>query len=178
MKRWPNRLVALRIHEMQTEPEASGPIRNRDMNDPRTRACWKTVASLGLAIQMHFVPAQAANIRKISSGVPDAKVILDHMGRPGQGTAREYEDVLRLADLPQTIMKFSGWEYYRGDLPRLTRRIYDAFGPDRLVWGTLGNSMDAYRRNTKRFEELLAFAPEAARAKIRGANAERLFFSS
>ncbi len=176
MKRWPNRLVALRIHEMQPTPESTGPIRNRDMNDPRMRDCWKAVTATGLAIQMHFVPAQARNIRRLAAEMRQTRVILDHMGRPGQGTPEEYEDVLRLADLPEIILKFSGWEYYKGDLPKLTRRIYAAFGAERMIWGTVGNKLEEYRRNSAKFDELLAFAPEPARAKIRGGNARRLFF--
>jgi predicted TIM-barrel fold metal-dependent hydrolase len=177
MKQWPNRLLALRIHEMKITTESSGPIRNRDMHDPRMRECWKAVTDMGLAVQMHFVPAQARNIHKLASDMRRTRVILDHMGRPGQGTAEEYEDVLRLADLPEVILKFSGWEYYKGDLGKLTRRIYGSFGPERMIWGTLGNTLDEYRRNSAQFEALLAFAPADARQKIQGGNAQRLFFS-
>src|SRR6516164_2630202 len=34
-ERWPKRIVALRIHEMSITPETGGPIRNRDLKDPR-----------------------------------------------------------------------------------------------------------------------------------------------
>jgi predicted TIM-barrel fold metal-dependent hydrolase len=176
-ERWPKRIVALRIHEMSMTPEAGGPIRNRDMKDPRMLACWQTVTSLGMAVQMHFIPGQAPNIRSLATRFPETTVILDHMGRPGQGTEKEYEEVLRLAELPQVILKYSSWESYKGDLNRLTKRIYDAFGPKRMIWGTLGNTLEEYRKQSARFGELLAFAPEADRARIRGGNAERMFFS-
>jgi hypothetical protein len=65
---------------------------------------------------------------------------------------------------------------YKGDLNRLTRRIYDAFGPDRVIWGMLGNTLADYRKQSLRFDELLAFASESERAKIRGEDAQRLFF--
>jgi hypothetical protein len=45
-----------------------------------------------------------------------------------------------------------------------------------MIWGTLGNSLADYRKQAARLEELLAFAPEADRARIRGGNAQRLFF--
>jgi len=41
----------------------------------------------------------------------------------------------------------------------------------------LGGTPAEYRQQTARFEELLAFASEAGRAKIRGDNAQRLFFN-
>src|SRR3954471_10646614 len=174
--KWPNRIVALRIHAVSKTPESSGPIRNRDLKDPRMAACWKAVASLGMAAQMHFIPAQAPNIRALAEQFPDTMVILDHMGRPGQGTAAEYEEVLQLAKLPRVVLKYSNWAEYKGDLAALTRRLYDTFGPRRMVWGTMGNTIEEFRKQSARFEELLAFAPAADRALIRGGNAERLFF--
>ena len=124
---------------------------------------------------MHLIPGQASRIGVLAERFPGI-VILDHMGRPGQGTPAEYAEVLKLAKLPRVILKFSGWDYYKGDLKELTRRIYDAFGPDRMVWGTLGNTVADYQKASARFDELLAFATAADRAKIRGANAVRLFF--
>ena len=176
MERWPKRIVAMRIHEVRMTPESSGPIKNRDMNDPRMPACWKTLASMGVGIQMHFIPGQARNIHALAAKFPDTTVILDHMGRPNDGTEDEYRDVLKLAQLPRVIMKFSGWAMYKGDLQRLTRQVYDAFGPERMIWGGLGSTLQDYRKQSARFDELLAFAPEADRAKIRGGNAQRLFF--
>jgi predicted TIM-barrel fold metal-dependent hydrolase len=176
-ERWPKRIVALRIHEMSTTFEAVGPIRNRDTKAPAMLACWRAVTSMGLAVQMHFIPAQAPNIRALAAGFPDTTVILDHMGRPGQGTDKEYEEVLKLAEVPRVILKYSSWGEYHGDLGRLTRRLYDSFGPQRIIWGTLGNTPEEYRRNAARFEDLLAFASESDRASIRGGNAQRLFFN-
>jgi L-fuconolactonase len=177
LERWPRRIVALRIHEMSMTPETGGPIRNRDMKDPRMLACWQAIASMGLAVQMHFIPGQAPNIRALAARFPETTVILDHMGRPGQGTEEEYRQVLKMAELPKVVLKYSSWSEYKGDLGQLTRRIYDTFGPDRMIWGTLGNTPAEYRRQATRFEELLAFAPGADRLKIKGANAQRLFFS-
>ena len=176
VERWPKRIVALRIHEMSMTFEATGPIRNRDMKDPRMLACWKAVASMGMAVQMHFIPGQAPNIRALAAKFPETVVILDHMGRPGQGTEKEYEEVLKLAELPRVILKYSSWSEYKGDLSLLTKRLCDAFGPQRIIWGTLGSTPAEYRKQAARFDELLAFAPEAARASIRGGNAQRLFF--
>jgi predicted TIM-barrel fold metal-dependent hydrolase len=177
VERWPKRIVAMRIHEMSKTPETGSAIRNRDMQDPRMLACWRAIAGLGLAVQMHFIPAQAPAIASVASKFPDTIVILDHMGRPGQGTPAEYGEVLKLAKLPRVILKYSNWSGYSGDLQELTRRIYDAFGPDRMVWGMLGTTEAEYRKQSARFEELLAFAPPADRARIRGGNAQRLFYS-
>jgi predicted TIM-barrel fold metal-dependent hydrolase len=162
---------------MSKTPENSGPIRNRDLRDPRMAACWKALTALGLAVQMHFIPAQAPNIRALAERFPDTTVILDHMGRPASGTPEEYDEVLRLAKLPKVILKYSSWGDYKGDLGALTRRLYDTFGPRRIIWGTMGNTPEDFRKNAARFEEQLSFASDADRAAIRGGNVQRLFFS-
>jgi len=177
MDKWPKRIIAMRIHETSMTPENSGPIRNRDMKDPRMLACWEALSSLGMGVQMHFIPGQAPNIRALASKFPNTTVILDHMGRPGQGTEKEYEEVLKLSELPRVILKYSNWVDYKGDLKQLTQRIYHAFGPQRMIWGTLGNTLADYHKQAARFEELLSFASAADRARIRGGNAQRLFFS-
>ena len=85
--------------------------------------------------------------------------------------------MLKLAELLRVILKYSNWGEYKRDLSRLTQRLYDAFGPERIIGGMLGDTPAEYRKQTARFEELLAFASEAGRTRIRGGNAQRLFFN-
>jgi hypothetical protein len=40
----------------------------------------------------------------------------------------------------------------------------------------LGNKPEDYKKQAARFDELLVFASEADRARIRGGNTQRLFF--
>lgn len=175
--RWPKRIIAMRIHAVSPTPENTGPIRNRDLADPRMAACWRALAAAGMAVQLHFIPVQAAKIGALAAKFPETTVILDHMGRPASGTEAEYKDVLALAKQPKVILKYSGWTQYKGDLAALTRRLFDTFGPQRMIWGGVGNTPDEFRKNSARFEELLSFASAADRAAIRGGNARRLFFS-
>jgi predicted TIM-barrel fold metal-dependent hydrolase len=177
LDRWPKRIIAMRIHAVSKTVEASGPIRNRDLQDPAMLSCWKALAATGVGIQMHFIPAQARNIYSVAAKVPETTIILDHMGRPGDGTPEEYRDVLKLAELPRVVMKYSNFDAYKGNLGELARRIHGAFGPDRMIWGVLGNTVEEYRKTWARFDESLAFLDEGSRAKIRGGNAQRLFFA-
>jgi len=41
-------------------------------------------------------------------------------------------------------------------MSQLTKRLYDTFGPDRMIWGMLGNTPADYQKQAARFEELLA----------------------
>ncbi len=184
VRKHPGRIVALRVHETQDAklpPTTAGPIRDRDLNSPAMLAAWSKAHDLGLAIQMHFIPAYAPLIRALAGQLRALPVLLDHLGRAAQGTPAQYEDVLRLADLPRVFMKFSGVSYSSSqkspfrDVQPLVRRIYQAFGPGRILWGGLGMDMTQFRRQVDVFEQMFAFASEAARARIRGLNAVGLF---
>ncbi|MGQ9634822.1 MAG: amidohydrolase family protein [Bryobacteraceae bacterium] len=178
------RIIALRIHETEDPkrgPTTSGAIRDRDMKSPQMLAVWKKAHSLGLAIQMHLIPYYAPHLRALASQLRQMPVLLDHLARAGQGSAAEYEEVLRLSELPRVYMKFSGVSYsskagypYR-DVQPLVKRVFQAFGADRILWGGLGMSRQEFERQTAMFEEMFAFATEADRAKIRGLNAMKLF---
>jgi predicted TIM-barrel fold metal-dependent hydrolase len=66
-------------------------------------------------------------------------------------------------------------EFPHKDLQALSRRVFEAFGPDRMMWGTFGGNMAAYERNVALFDHLLAFASESDRAKVRGLTALKVF---
>jgi len=187
-KKLPGRIVALRIHENQDPkkpPTTSGAIRDRDLRSTAMLTSWRKAHSLGLAIQMHFIPCYAPQIRVLASELREMPVILDHLGRYGEGTRAEYEEVLRLAELPHVYMKFSAVRYsstgdypYR-DVKPLVRRLFQVFGADRIIWGGLGMDMTEFDRQAALLDEMFDFAGESDRAKIRGLNAARLFgFSS
>jgi predicted TIM-barrel fold metal-dependent hydrolase len=184
VKRLPGRIVALRIHENQNPnkpPTTSGAIRDRDMRSPATLAAWRKAHSLGLAIQMHFVPCYAPQIRVLASELQEMPVILDHLGRYGEGTPAEFEEVLKLAELPRVYMKYSAVRYSsKQDYPHrdarpFVRRLFQAFGAERIIWGGLGMDMTEFDKQAALLDEMFDFAGETERAKIRGLNATRLF---
>jgi len=184
VKRNPGRIVALRIHVNRKPgepPTTSGAIRDRDLRAPAMKAAWRKARELGLAVQMHFIPCHAPDIDALAGEFSDMPVILDHLARSGQGTPAEYERALKMARLPRVWMKFSGVVYSSRqppphlDVKPLVRRTFDAFGPDRMIWGGLGKDMEEFRQRLAMFDELLSFASEGDRGKIRGENAVKLF---
>ncbi len=184
VKKHPGRIVALRVHQMHErgeKPWTSGPIKNRNLADPRMKQTWQKAGQLGLAIQIHFKPWYAPGIGRLARELPDVTVVLDHLGRAGMGTPADYDGVLRLAKLPNTVMKFSGYRYsskqdhpYRDAKPTV-RKAFDAFGPDRMIWGGLGKSMDDFDKAVEVFELMFDYATDADRVKIRGQTAKLLY---
>lgn len=184
VKKHPGRIVALRIHEVRARnapPSGSGAIKERDLASPAMETTWRKVSDLGIAIQMHFMPYFAPQIGALARKFPNTPVILDHLGRGGQGTPADYDEVLKLAKLPRVYMKYSGVEYSSkgkypfADVQPLVRRAFDAFGPDRMIWGGLGASMQEFDKQVQLFDSMFHYAKESDRAKIRGGNAMKLY---
>jgi predicted TIM-barrel fold metal-dependent hydrolase len=93
-------VVAVRIHAYA--PDRLPPFGRRELRD-----LWVRAADLGIAVQLHFEPRYAAGFEPYVKEFSNTKVLIDHLGRPLQGTPREYETVLGLARYENTIMKLS-----------------------------------------------------------------------
>jgi predicted TIM-barrel fold metal-dependent hydrolase len=63
----------------------------------------------------------------------------------------------------------------RPNAARIVRMVYDAFGPDRLMWAGYGGNLQEFDKRLKALEEMFSFASEEDRQKIRGLNAMKLF---
>jgi predicted TIM-barrel fold metal-dependent hydrolase len=184
VQRNPKRIVAMRIHEMRERgapPTNTGAIKDRDLADPRMKETWKKARQLNLAMQMHFTPWFAPAIGRLASEFEDVPVILDHLGRVGMGTPADYEEVLKLAKLPRAYIKFSGWRYsskqqypYRDAKPTV-QKAYEAFGPNRILWGGLGHNSKEFAAAIEVFDLMFDYASEKEKANIRGLNAMKLF---
>ncbi|MEX2300965.1 MAG: amidohydrolase family protein [Bryobacterales bacterium] len=180
----PGRIVAMRIHEMRgrgAPPAKTGAIKDRDLADPRMKDTWRKARQLNIAIQMHFTPWFAPGIGRLANEFDDVPVILDHIGRAGMGTPADYAEVLKLAKLPRTYLKFSGWRYsskqgqpFRDAKP-IVQKAYDAFGPDRIVWGGLGHNSEEFSAAIEVFELMFDYASDQEKANIRGLIASKLF---
>ncbi len=172
----PGRIVALRIHEVHkpgTPSLTAGPIKDRDMHSPAMKATWRRVQQLGLAIQMHFLPYYASQIGELAGQFPETPVILDHLGRVSEGTPADFAAVLKLAKLPRAYMKYSNASSL--SLKPTVRKFYDAFGPDRMIWGYFGHDRPSFDKQVELFDAMFDYASEADREKIRGRNALKLF---
>jgi predicted TIM-barrel fold metal-dependent hydrolase len=186
IQRNPGRIVALRIHETHeagTPSTISGLIRDRDLKDPQMAVTWRAAHELGLAIQVHCIPYYAAAIGELASKFPQTPVIIDHLARPGQGTPEEYEEVLKLAKIPRVYMKYtktgvasaSKQAFPHQDAKPLVKRVYQAFGPDKIIWGELGVNMTEFQQALQLLDLMLDSASLSERARIQGLNAKKLF---
>ena len=135
-------------------------------------------------MQLHFVPKYANAFAKLIRKFPGSTVILDHLGRPGQGTAVEYEGVLSLADFDRTFLKFSAVasasseEWPHRDVAPLAKRLAERFGTSRVIYGgghSPGASGKEYANGCRLVDELLGHLPDGDKEMILGKNASELF---
>src|SRR5262249_19676266 len=113
---------------------------------------------------------------------PQIKVIIDHLGRPFQGSPDEYAEVLGWARFPNTVMKLSSLppkeRYPHRDVEPVIKDLVKRFGSDRLMYGggfgagATGVSYRAYRERVRSY--LSNLTPED-QAKVLGGTAARLF---
>jgi L-fuconolactonase len=61
------------------------------------------------------------------------------------------------------------------DVKPIVRKAYDAFGPDRMIWGYFGHDQAGFDREVALFDMMFDFAAEEDRRRIRGLNALKLF---
>eukprot|EP00913_Durusdinium_trenchii_P023360 g21938.t1 len=133
VKKWPGRIVAARLH-------AYAPKRLPPFDAPKQiRKLWTTAADLGLAMQLHFEPRYAPELERYIKEFPKTRVIIDHLGRPFQGTPKEHAVVVRWARFSNTIMKVSSLpaqdKYPHRKIGPVIRQLTKAFGADRMIYG-------------------------------------------
>jgi len=173
-KQWPKRIVGMRIHQYRhasEPPTTGGALRDRDMKSGGMKKTWAALQELGMIAQLQMAPSHAPQVAVLAQET-GATVLLDHLALPARGTAAEYEEVIKLARVPKVYMKISSVAAKDKDL---VRRLYDAYGPDRCVWGSYGSSLASFEKAIALSELLFDFASAADRQKIRGGNAMKLF---
>ncbi len=106
---------------------------------------WRRSEELGTCFIVHGPAANLPHLEPIIGRFPQVPVVLDHIG--GAPTDEEspfplLRHVLNLARFPRVYVKFTP-QAHKSKLPfphadtfPTFRRMYDAFGPQRLMWGT------------------------------------------
>jgi L-fuconolactonase len=132
-------LAGLR-HQVQSEPDPGWLTR------PDVLRGLAAVADAGLVYDLVITPGQLDAAIAAATALPRLRFVLDHLAKPAVATgeiSRWADGLRRLAALPNTSAKLSGlvteadWRQWQaGDLRPYTDVALDAFGPDRLMFGS------------------------------------------
>ncbi|MGW4565715.1 amidohydrolase family protein [Streptomyces sp. NPDC004561] len=134
-----HRLKGIR-HQVQSEPDPEWLLR------PDVRRGLTAVADAGLVYDLVVLPHQLPACAEAAAALPHLTFVLDHLGKPpiASGTLEPWASRLRaLAALPNTVAKLSGLVteadragWTTGDLRPYAATALEAFGPDRLMFGS------------------------------------------
>jgi predicted TIM-barrel fold metal-dependent hydrolase len=167
-------LVAARVH-------AYNPDRLPPFGKPALTALWKAAAAAGLAVQLHFEPRYAPGFEPLIKEFKDTRVFIDHLGRPFQGTEKEYAVVLYWAKYDNVVMKLTSIpnrnSYPHRDPQPVVKQLTQAFGADRLMFGggfSASATGKSYRAERDRVAALLAHLSATDQAKIFGGTAAKV----
>lgn len=160
------KIIATRFHAHRGKTDYF-----EQFTEPGVVALWERAGKLGLVIELHIGPDYGAQAAALIRRYPDYPVLIDHLAEPSLGNAVEFAEILALADFDHVFMKLSGLNHFAQDAPLyegakpFTRLVVDAFGPDRLVWGSgTPGIVDAH----------LAHLSQTERAKVKGGNLLKL----
>jgi predicted TIM-barrel fold metal-dependent hydrolase len=175
VKRWPGRIVAARIH-------AYAPERLPPFGKPELRELWKKAAELGLMIQLHVEPRWAPGFEPLIEEFSGTTVIIDHLGRPIQGTPEEHARVIGWSRYRNTVIKLSAipprTQYPHRDAAPAIRKAADAFGPDRMISGggfEANATPESYAAARERLLSYVSQLSPAEQDKVSGGTAAKLF---
>ena len=111
----------------------------------------------------------------------DVRVYVDHLGRPFQGSPKEYERVLGWSKYANVVVKLSAVPgrdaYPHRDPSPVVNRFSEAFGADRLMYGggfSASATGESYRKERERIAGMLSHMSESNVAKVLGGTAARL----
>jgi L-fuconolactonase len=159
--------------------------------NPGMRRMWAHGAEVGVALCPLITPSYLAELDRMCERFPDTTVVVDHFARVGQSGTVEEEDLRnleRLARFPNTYVKVSAF-YYLGrkapphdELIPMIRRVYDAFGPERLMWGSdcpyQLDPPNTYESSIGLVRDRIDFLTDRDRRSLLRETAERVFFSA
>jgi len=151
---------------------------------------WKTAAETGQAMCCLINPENLPEVDKMCGEYPETKVVIDHFARIGaDGVIRDKDlkHLCKLAKHKHTFVKISAY-YALGkkrapydDLRPMIRRLYDSFGPQRLMWASdspyqLVGAGNTYKASIALIRDRMDFSAEDRQWLLRK-TAERVFFA-
>ncbi|WP_328752217.1 amidohydrolase family protein [Streptomyces sp. NBC_00285] len=169
-------------HQVQGEPDPDWLLR------PDVHRGLAAVADAGLVYDLVVLPHQLPVCVKAAGSLPHLTFVLDHLGKPpiaSQGLEPWATDVRALAALPNTVCKLSGMvteadlaSWTPDDLRPYADTVLDAFGPDRLLFGSdwpVCRLAATYAQVVETASELTGPLSSHERAAVFGDNAIRTY---
>lgn len=112
------------------------------ISGPLMPPLWKRCEDLGVPMTLLAPISRIPEIGKLVERFPNLIVVIDHMADCPVDHPEELEKLVALKRYPKVFVKISHtWSLSKQSYPwldsqRLVKRLYDTFGPHRLMWAT------------------------------------------
>lgn len=145
---------------------------------------WQRAQSLKVPMQVYAPITRMPDLLPLLEKFPDLDVIIDHMADCPIDQPQELDKLIALARFPRVFVKISHiWSISRQPYPWLdaqeyVKRLYAAFGPQRLMWGTdwpVCNGWTTYEKTLSVVRDDMAFLNEDDKSWILSKTVERLW---
>jgi L-fuconolactonase len=103
---------------------------------------WKRCDSLKVPMTLLVPISRVPDVQKLIDKYPDLTIVIDHMADCPVDHPEQLESLIALARYPKVFVKISHtWSLSKQSYPwldsqQLVKRLYDTFGPRRLMWAT------------------------------------------
>ena len=103
-------------------------------------ALWKRCDNLKVPMTLLLPIGRVADVQKLADKFPDLTIVIDHMADCPVDHPEQLESLVALVRYPKVFVKISHtWSLSKESYPwldsqRLVKRLYDSFGPQRLMW--------------------------------------------
>ena len=145
---------------------------------------WPLAEELGLPIAL-CGPTLLPHVERVAEKYPRLRLTVDHLGLVGltpTGGLIQAESLLSWSRFPNVSVKLTGAPDYASDeypfrsMHDTIHRLYDAFGPDRLFWGSdITRLKCTWRQCVTMFTEELPWLSDADKSLIMGEAFARWF---
>lgn len=148
-------------------------------------AFFQTAADLGLIASLALAPAWQPALRELARRFPTVPFLCHHMAGARVGDAARLQQITASAAVPNIYVKLSGfhyvapvsWEYPYRESHEVVRALFEAFGADRLLWGSdypVVRTHMTHRHALEAFRTHCDFIAETDRRRILGPSLKAL----
>jgi predicted TIM-barrel fold metal-dependent hydrolase len=162
------------------------------LDAPDTHRLWRKAEQLGSVFNFFIGPKQLPKLGKMVQAHPNVRAIVDHLSQmdlSAENPEPDFRLLLAMAQYPNVWVKVSelssvskSHQYPFTDAYPYVNRVYETFGPERLLFGTgyPGTARAAYQRPTldkeiELIDKEIPFFTKDDREKILGRNAAKLW---
>jgi L-fuconolactonase len=145
---------------------------------------WKRCQELKVPMTVLAPITRMPEAGKLLEGLPDLTVVIDHMADCPIDQPAELEKLIALERYPKLFVKISHtWSISRQPYPwpdaqEYVKRLYDAFGPRRLMWATdwpIVENVSTYDRALKVVRDEMKFLNAEDKSWILSKTIERVW---